>query len=190
MHTTDAHALEAILRIINDKSQGGSLQARWENALGVSGRKAELVARHAEVVDLLQSVIRHIKALPQAKRSKYEPSIMEWWSVVMAPDVQWGAGNTGALIGLEHINILGSLGDVLESRLELTSASPGGFNIQAVRDQCEEWKATIAETGMPANFRNLLVESLDHLIWLVDNSDKFGYARVARAAEAVTGQLP
>ena len=114
---------------------------------------------------------------------------MEWWSVVMAPDVQWGAGNTGALIGLEHINILGSLGDVLESRLELTSASPGGFNIQAVRDQCEEWKATIAETGMPANFRNLLVESLDHLIWLVDNSDKFGYARVARAAEAVTGQL-
>lgn len=189
MHTTEPHALQAILKVVNDPGAGKSLQQRWQQAIGVSTRSPEFAIRHAEVVGLLTETVRQIKSLPANARADYEPSILPWWNVVVAPDSAWGNGITGNIVQPEHIRILGALGQVIESRMEATSAAPGGFKIEAIREQCEEWKNTLADIGLSANLRNLLIERIDHLIWVVEHADLLGYARVARAADELTGQL-
>lgn len=189
MYRTDAHALQAILRELNNAETGGSLQARWFKVLGSRGLGAEFVRRHAEVVALLESVIRQIATLPESSRANYEPSTVPWWQAIVAPDVSWGSGASSALIGDEHIRSLGALGDVLEFRLEATSAAPVGKFLDELKAQCAEWAASLENAGLPAGFRNLIAEGINHLTWLIENADRFGYARVAQAAEAVTGQL-
>ncbi|MDO3397968.1 hypothetical protein QWJ41_19755 [Nocardioides sp. SOB44] len=190
MHTTDAHALQAILAELNSPASGSSLNARWAKALGVQPGAAGFPRRHAEVMNLLAETIRQIGVLPPARRGNYEPSAPLWWKAVVAPDIAWGAGNTtGPIIGQEHIALLGSMGDVIEARQEGTALAPGGVNLEALTDQCKEWIEVLQGTHLPNGLRTLLIESLEHVIWLADSVDRFGYARVAREAESVTGAL-
>ncbi len=190
MYRTDAHALQAILRVINDPESGGTYQARWEAALGVEYRGLELFRGHAEVVQMLNETIKQIYALPEHKQSNYIESVSQWWLAVVVPDVQWGARATSRLIGDEHIAILGSLGDVVESRLDKTTSAPGGLNVAGVQEHCQEWLALLESTDIPTNLRGMLVQGIEHLLWLIANADRFGYARVARTAEDLTGSSP
>lgn len=189
MHTTDAHALQAILQRMNDHANGGTIQARWETVLNTSGRGVEFSARHGEVVSLLNETIRHVQSLPDSKRANYEPYLVYWWTAVMCPDVQWGAGHQQGVITAEHVALLGSLGDVIEARLEHTSAAPGGFRLEAVREQCEGWIEHINGASLPTNYETLLIKQLEHLLWLIDHAETFGVSRVASAAEDITGHL-
>lgn len=189
MYRTDAHALQAILKVANDPQAGSTMQARWQTALGFKTRGMDFITGHGEVVRMLTETIDQIFALPENKQPNYSGSIMKWWTLVVMPDAAWNANNGNAVIGAEHIAILGSLGDVIESRLDQTSAAPGGLNLTTLREQCDEWLVLLDETELPTNLREMLKKGIEHLLWLIKNADRFGYARIARTAEDITGQL-
>lgn len=191
MHNTDAHALQEILQSVNNPATGATVRARWEVVLGATESKQakEFVTRHSEVVSLLVSTIHHIRALPEHQQARYEASITQWWIAVTSPDQHWGNKHDSMLIGQEHINLLGSLGDVIEVRMAGTSAAPEGRHVEDIKAQCDEWLSSINEFGLPDNLQRLITEGLNHLLWLIDNQERFGFARVAQAAENVTGQL-
>jgi hypothetical protein len=189
LHRTEAHALAAILRAVNE-SEKKSLRQKWGEALGqVHPSSVELSRRHAETVSLLTSTLRQVHALPEDKQSTYIPFTQHWWTAVVCPDAQWNATGTGPVIAQEHLALLSNLGDFLEARLEHTAAAPGGFNLAEVRTQCHEWTAALDDDLLPAALARSLGQAIQHLSWVIDNAELFGAAHVAAVANDLTGDM-
>ncbi|MFC7494533.1 MULTISPECIES: hypothetical protein [unclassified Nocardioides] len=189
MHRTDAHSLAAILHAVNESSKDTILQ-RWGDALDVHPGKPELAQRHAEVVGLYTATLEQIAALPDDKRQRYEPFTTAWWTAIVSPDAQWRTKGSGPVLAAEHLALLNGVGDVIEARMDATSSAPGGFNLEQIGEQCDEWLEALNDTdALPEAFRRSLTQSVGHVRWLIENVELFGTARVARAANVVTGEV-
>jgi hypothetical protein len=190
MHRTDAHALAAILGTVNEIEQP-TLNQRWSQALGARLGSKEMGQRHAEVVNLLTGTMDQVAALPDEKRQTYEPYFMAWWTAVVSPEAQWGGQTKGSkIISREHLSLLTSVGDVVEARMDRSPSAPGAFNLGQIAEQCAEWLEALQEPGEVADpFRRSLIQALNHVQWLIENVALFGVARVAKAANTVTGEV-
>ncbi len=190
VHRTDAHALAAILETVNGIDQP-TLHQRWSQALGVRKSTQEFAQRHAEVVGLLTGTMDQIAALPHDKRSRYEPYYKAWWTAVVSPEAVWDGQSKGSrIISADHLSLLHGVGDVVEARMEHTPSSPGAFNLNRVSEQCAEWLEALNEPDtLPEAFRRSLIQSVSHVQWLIENAALFGVARVAKAANTVTGEV-
>lgn len=190
MYRTDAHALAAILGTVNGIDQP-TLHQRWSQTLGARKGTKEMAQRHAEVVNLLTGTFDQIAALPIEKRERYEPYFHAWWSAVISSDIEWSAQAKGSkVISREHLSLLSGVGDVVEARMEHTPSVPGAFNLDQVSELCNEWLAVLENPGeLPDAFRRSLIQAVNHVQWLIDNVALFGAARVAKAANTVTGEV-
>lgn len=189
MHRTDAHALAAILRAVNESEKNTLLQ-RWGEALGVHPAHGMLAKRHAEVVSLLTGTLDQIAALPEQKRQTYEPFTTAWWTAVVSPEVQWRSSFSSQVLSAEHLSLLNGVGDVVEARMDLTASVPGAFNLDQIADQVGEWLEALGDPTVLADpLRRSLIQGFTHVSWLIDNIGLFGAARVAKAANAVTGEV-
>jgi hypothetical protein len=188
---TDAHALHDLLVDLRDAEQK-SLQNRWAQVLDAPFRSPEFVRRHAEVVSLLSETLRQISALPNpATRERFEPYTPHWWAAVVAPNAQWNAGSspTDVITG-EHLHLLGSAADIIDAQLDGSVASPASVDLDPLHRHCLEWIETLsADTEIPKGMRLSLLEHLRHVVWLIENAEHFGVARVAQAAQTAAGAM-
>lgn len=190
MFTTDAHALESILRRINDPASGRSVAARWASAVGGKPGDAEFGRRHAQVFSLYHSVTQYVRSLNTTAQQRYAAASLAWWDAIVTPNTSWNLGNvTGPLIADDHINLLGSLGDAMELRLASTSAAPSSLDLADLVAQCDGWIESLPSSGIAPQMQQLLANGLEHVKWLVTHVETFGTARITQEAQTVTGSL-
>lgn len=192
LHRTDAHALHSILAAV-EKSQAKSLHLRWAGVLGAEVNTPEFDRRHAEVVGLYTRILRDIQALPEAQQRIYGPYRHAWWEAVMQPNTAWGSGqNRVVIITREHLHLLHTAGDLIESRLDSTSSAPGATNLDSLREVIDGWVEMLTtEPGMLPNaaLRTVLVRQLEHVLWLIENASLFGAGPIASAAQEAVGGI-
>lgn len=189
---TDAHALHALLVKVAAEGPNRGLHAPWAVVFGVDAETAEFAKCHGEVVTLLNTVVSQIEMLPPRSRSKYERYVPMWWSAVVVPDMRWNAGLPSAIVEEVHLDLLHALGDITETAFAGSALSPGGQFITELQTNVEGW-LTDLETDpsiLPSNAHRLsLIESLKHILWLIEHRDEFGDARIAQAAQQTVGAI-
>lgn len=188
---TAAHALHDVLEDLRQAKQK-SIQAAWAEVLGATVGTADFARRHAEVVSLWAATRDDIAGLPSERsRERFEPYLTPWWNAVMATQVQWNAGiELPRLITDEHLHLLGSAGDIIEHSLEGSVAAPTSDDLEPLRLMCTEWIQILTnDRDIPGGLRLSLLESLRHVLWLIDNADRFGLAPIATASQSVVGGL-
>ncbi|MCZ4497529.1 MAG: hypothetical protein JWQ74_82 [Marmoricola sp.] len=146
--------------------------------------------RHLEVCALLQETLRNVEALPPQLRQRYQTYTHAWWTAVMAPHVHWGAQQDPVdILTTEHLDLLGGLSESLETRLSGTASAPLNLDLAPLKSQSEQLLSLIDEVDLPGPYRMMLVRDLEHLVWLIDNADRFGVAAAARIGQAVLGGI-
>lgn len=189
-YRTDAHALHALVTLVNSQPHNQGLHKAWSVVLGADPNSHEFVVRHTEVVGLLRRTIAQIQVLPATSQANYEQWVPMWWRAVVSPDEAWGNGTSKHIIQPAHLSLLHSLGDVVEGVLDRSGQAPDGKNIDALAAAIETWTNDLATDPslLPDNvLRRTIVQQLQHVSWLIENRGTFGNAPVAEAAQSVVG---
>ncbi len=186
---TSAHALHDILRNVKDKN-AATLAEAWSQVLGAKWGSLSFAERAAEVVYLWREMLIQINSLPERTRQRLRSYALASWSAVM-PNSSWESAHPTTAITDAHLDELANTGDLIASNLPRTAMAPGSENLTGLRAQCEEWILVLAERAeIPDDaLRGELLCQMRHLVWLIDNADKFGVSRVAQHADQVTGTL-
>ncbi|MEU5756334.1 hypothetical protein [Streptomyces sp. NPDC047829] len=82
--------------------------------------------------------------------------------------------------------------DLIAGTLAGSSAAPRGGDLADLREKCEEWLTLLEEIpsgSISDGTRDQLSVQVAHLIWLIDNVNLFGGARVAQQTEGLVGSL-
>jgi hypothetical protein len=150
------------------------------------------VKRHGEAVGMLNRTILQIDALPTASRENYERWIPAWWNAVVGPNHKWDRSDNGPLIDDSHLSLLHTVGDVIESKLEGSSAAPGGAHVDELAAEVNRWLADLKSDPsiLPdAGLLRIITEHLEHVVWLIEHRTLFGDAPVAAAAQQAFGAI-
>ena len=159
----------------------------WGSVVGDSIETATFARFHAEVVTLLREVTEDLTMLSPSAQQRYSQYLPHWWTAVVLPRKDWATDGT-FLIGATHLDLLGSLADVMESR----ALSVGPSNPQTV-DILKQGvsfllNATKGANDLPAHIQDQIVADLEHVLWLLDHVDTFGVDHTVAAMEKVTGK--
>jgi len=179
---------DLLAEVVEQKAQVAQV---WAAVLGADVNTPDFARRHVEVLALLADTVAMLPLVPEASRRRYERYVPHWWTGVCGTTLHWGAGNaySNELISAEHLDQLGAFGDLIEARTEGTSAAPTGEGLADLRARCEEWKTLLGEViGLTAQTRAVLNAQIEHLLWLIDNVETFGPARVASEAQVVLSE--
>ncbi|MFE0353213.1 hypothetical protein ACFW2I_06945 [Streptomyces nigra] len=166
----------------------------WALALGAEWGSMEFAKRHAEVVNLMVATIEQLNALPERARERTLRYINAWWNSIVQPQVNWGDTGRPAhgIIKQDMLDHLEAAADIIAGSLVGSTAAPRGVNFDAIADQCREWLdllQSMEESEISGPVRDGLISQIEHLIWLVENVDLFGGARVASEASRIIGTL-
>lgn len=188
---TDAHALHALLSQVVAEPAGNGLHTAWANALDAKSGTSLFAKRHGEVVALYNRSVEQIEMLPSSTRANYRQWVPIWWRAVITPDMKWDYGLPGPVIDTVHLSLLHTLGDVVHATFGGSPISPGGGHLDRLKAAVETWVEELSDPVVLPNqsLRLSLIESLNHVLWLIENRTLFGDAPVARAAQEVVGAV-
>lgn len=190
---TAAHHLHSLLQGVRGSGEGNHA-AGWSKVLGAEWGTAEFARRHSEVVTLLQMTIRQLDALPERSRMRCQRYVGAWWTAVMQPLINW-TDNARPALGIiddDNLDHLEATAEVISGNLVGSGAAPRSADLSEMTKQCHEWIDLLASMGaeeINGPVRDELVSQIRHLIWLIENANLFGGARVAEEASTVIGSL-
>ncbi|MFC8709984.1 hypothetical protein ACFUCQ_08595 [Streptomyces sp. NPDC057197] len=189
---TNAHHLHDILeRVRNSGKQ--RVRDGWAIALEAPFGDADFVRMHSEVANLLSATCRDVDALGGRQSDRVSQYFPAWWSAVVYPNGSW-IGDVGCqnLISEQALDMLAVTADLIAGALAGSSAAPRGGDLSDLREKCEEWLTLLEEIpsgSISDGTRDQLSVQVAHLIWLIDNVNLFGGARVAQQTEGLVGSL-
>lgn len=187
--TNDARALHDLLERLHQSAPRPS--AAWPEILGADWETLEFTRRHSEVVALYNGTLRQVASLPDKTRARAERYAWAWWIAVIAPNHTWGGNmQSSAVVDDWALDHLGTVADLIEARMSGSLVAPNKTDLGDLRDVCQEWvDAVLEEAGLADALKMNLLQDLRHIMWLIDNADIFGVARVAATAETVVGNV-
>ncbi|MER5835875.1 hypothetical protein ABT116_34855 [Streptomyces sp. NPDC002130] len=193
VENTAAHHLHTLLTLVRDSGEA-NLQNAWCKALDAEWGSLEFAKRHSEVVALLQMTIRQVNSLPERSRMRCERHVGSWWTLVMQPILNWSDATRTphALFDANRLDHLESTADLISGHLVGSIAAPRSSNFEEIVTQCREWIEFLTAMGnedIDGPVRDQLISQIRHLIWLVENANLFGGARVSEEASTVIGSL-
>ncbi|MGX1303308.1 hypothetical protein RKD35_004796 [Streptomyces albogriseolus] len=112
----------------------------------------------------------------------------------MQPQVNWTDGSRPAsgIIAQDVLDHLDSAADIISGSLVGSTAAPRSADLESMADQCREWLDLLRnmdEAELSGPIKDQLISQIEHLLWLIDNAETFGGARVADEASRVIGSL-
>ncbi|WP_143076617.1 hypothetical protein [Streptomyces sp. MUSC 14] len=112
----------------------------------------------------------------------------------MQPVVNWldETRPVDSIIDDDKLDHLESTADLISGNLVGSNAAPRSTDLGQMSDTCTEWidlLASMGEDEIDGPLRDQLMSQLRHVVWLVENSNLFGGARVAEEASTVIGTL-
>ncbi|MFF4063761.1 hypothetical protein [[Kitasatospora] papulosa] len=154
----------------------------------------EFARRHGEVVQLLVTTIEQVNALPERSRDRSLRYIPALWAAIMQPKANWVDNGRPAsgIIGEDTLDHLEACADIISGNLVGSAAAPRGADLQEMSDQSHEWLTLLQdmdEQEIPGPVKDALISQIEHLIWLIENAELFGGARVSAEANRVIGSL-
>ncbi|MER5763835.1 hypothetical protein [Streptomyces sp. NPDC002082] len=190
---TAPHHLHSLLSRV--QGSGKATQAEgWAFALEASWGSVEFAKRHAEVAHLMVATIEQLNALPERARERTLRYVNSWWNSLVQPQLNWTDASRPAnnIIAQDMLDHLEAAADLIAGNLVGSIAAPRGVDLDGIAEQCREWLDLLrgmegSEISGPV--RDGLVSQIEHLIWLVENVELFGGARVASEASRVIGSL-
>lgn len=187
--TNDARALHEVLERLRHSATRPS--DAWPAVLGAEWDTLEFTRRHAEVMGLYAGTLRQVASLEDKTRAIVERYAPAWWTAVVVRDHGWGAGiETHATVDKGALDQLALLASVVEANMRGTLAVAANPDLDDLRAACQEWvDAMLIEPDISEPLRMNLLQDLRHILWLIDNADIFGVARVTAAAEVVVGNI-
>ncbi|WP_158933364.1 hypothetical protein [Streptomyces sp. KE1] len=193
IENTAAHNLHSILDRVR-QSGGGAITQGWAAALEASWGSPEFSKRHSETVNLLLLTIQQIEALPERSRTRTERYISHWWTAVMQPKINWNdpARPSSGIIGQDALDHLEATAEIISAHLQGTNAAPIGDDLTKLTEQCHEWLALLTELSeeeISTGLRSQLISQVGHLIWLIENRELFGGARISQESSNIVGSL-
>ncbi len=192
VQSTAAHHLHAILTRVRESGKGQYVQG-WVSVLDAEMSSAEFCKRHAEVVNLLSLTIQQLHALPDRSRDRFMRYVPAWWNVVIQPKANWADNGRAAIqiADLDLLDHLESAADIILSNLAGSEGAPAGTDLSEMSRQCQEWIEILEmDNGNIDNvIKSQLISQLRHVIWLVENVEIFGEARISGEASRAIGSL-
>ncbi|MFD3324057.1 hypothetical protein [Streptomyces sp. NPDC058701] len=189
---TSAHHLHEILQLVHTAPPDRAVKV-WPAVLSSDLGSAEFARKHAELVALLADTVHDIQALPAQQRDRVMRYVPGWWNALVLPDHNWNAESSSShVINQQSLDMLAATADLIAGNYSGTAAAPSGDNLEDLRTQCQGWLTLLQETPrntVRENLTEALIAQVSHLIWLIDNADTFGGARVATEANSVVGAL-
>ncbi|MFI8822307.1 hypothetical protein [Streptomyces sp. NPDC053431] len=190
---TSAHGLHDILARVWG-SGAENFRKGWAAALGAEWGSPEFARRHAEVAGLLAETIQQVQALPEAQQARYSRYFPQWWTAVVQPDVGWTDSGRPArvLVTQETLDHLASAADLLQGALQGTASAPAGSNLDTLKESCSSWLELLEQTPdseLAPSLREEIAAQIRHLLWLIENAQLFGIARISRESTSVIGAL-
>lgn len=189
---TSAIALYDILATIKDSPSPRTIMEAWERCLNASRYSEEFTKRHAEVTSLLLDLQNEIASLESERlRKRLGKYSGPWWTAIVHPQRNWEQSPASELILSGDLDMLGAACDLLGSQIDESESVAGRSDLARLRAECDAWLALVADNDEIADgsFRQVLLAQINHLIWLIDNADTFGIARVIQQGDQVTGTL-
>ncbi|MEU2713355.1 hypothetical protein [Streptomyces sp. NPDC007205] len=190
---TAAHNLHTLIARVRSSAEG-TIARSWSAVLGAEWGTIDFIRRHTEVVSLLQLTIQQLNALPERQRLRCERHVGAWWAAVIQPTVNWTDETRPAhsIIDDDKLDHLESTADLISGNLVGSSAAPRSTDLDQMHNTCNEWIDLLTSMGegeISGPLRDQLISQLRHIIWLVENSELFGGARIADEASTVIGVL-
>ncbi|MFD3725291.1 hypothetical protein [Streptomyces sp. NPDC058671] len=190
---TAAHHLHTLLSQVQGSGKN-TLADGWSFALDAPWDSAEFTKRHAEVVHLMVTTIEQLNALPERARDRTLRYVNSWWHSLVQPQANWTDASRPAstIIKQDMLDHLEATADLIAGNLVGSIAAPRGIDIEGMEQQCREWLDLLRgmEDGeISGPVRDGLISQIEHLIWLIENVELFGGARVASEASRVIGSL-
>ncbi|MEV6883266.1 hypothetical protein [Streptomyces sp. NPDC051135] len=189
---TNAHHLHGILERVRN-SEKKRLRDGWAIALETPYGNADFARMHSEVANLLSATCRDVDALGGRQSDRISQYFPAWWTAVVYPNGAWVADmGCHNLISEQALDVLAVTADLIAGTLAGSSAAPRGGDLSDLRDKCEEWLTLLEEIpsgSISDGTRDQLSVQVAHLIWLIDNVNLFGGARVAQQTEGLVGSL-
>jgi hypothetical protein len=187
---------DALYQLLGELRNAGTanLADAWSTVLEAGFGSFEFAQRHGEVVRLWNDIVIHIGALSrESTRNRMLSYAPAWWHALIMPNTQWQAGNTtpANVIRSSDLDHLASLSDLISAQLGGTAANPALSDLATLRAQCDEWMLLLADSDeiTDETFRNTLRTQVGHLLWLIDNANRFGVSRVVEHGDQLTGTL-
>jgi hypothetical protein len=187
---------DALYQLLDElrNTNAATLADAWSKILGASLGSFEFAQRHGEVVRLWNDIVIHIGALArESTRNRMLTYATAWWQALIMPDAQWRGGNyvSASVINPSDLDHLASLSDLISAQLHGTAADPASSDLASLRAQCDEWMLLLAGSDEITDeiFRNTLRTQVGHLLWLIDNANRFGVSRVVEHGDQLTGTL-
>lgn len=186
--TTAARRLHHLLQAA-ESGENAMIRDRWAAALDAQPGTQEFALRHAAVIDLWHETVGVITALPASStRNRRLSYATAWWNAIVMPDAHWGDGSRHTMIDQSSLDMLDSAAEYLEE-LDGGATDASDIALTQLRVEAEQWLTRIAEVGLPKGLATALTDSVNNLLWLIDNADRFGTAPIVAASERVTGGL-
>jgi hypothetical protein len=189
MEQTSAHALHTLVVRARDSNKN-TLTRAWAASLEADPDSPDLARRLAECSALLVDLGSAIDSLPDGTARTYERYLYQWYVMVQQPNLAWNQEmNVAAQFSQANLDILRASGDVIAATFPGTSAHPSTTDLDTLARVCKDWieELSTVPSGLPESLRRGLVNQLHQVIWLIDNAEIFGSARVARAMEHAVG---
>lgn len=184
-----AHALHDMIAAVQrgiPQSEGTSYHA-WQRVSGHNVGTSDFARYHAEVVELVREVAESLRTLDDVPQRRYEAYLPAWWAAVVLPRRDWVAA--GELLEESSLDMLGSLGDVLESRA-LTVGLPNPHAPEMLAKAVSFLMAEVEkEVTLPPTVREQVLADLRHVVWLLDNVSAFGVDHAVAATEKAAGSV-
>ncbi|GAA3952739.1 hypothetical protein GCM10023085_39050 [Actinomadura viridis] len=170
------------------------MQKAWINVLQAQWGSNEFSRRYSEVASLLTDTIEQLYALPERSCERSLRYAFSWWQALIQPKANWSASNhpPSSIIDDAALDHLEAAADIIAGSLSATSAAPAGENLEGLATQCKFWIRLIEEIDdveLSGSIKSELVAQLRHVLWLIENVDLFGGARVARETNRAMGSI-
>ncbi|MEI4271861.1 hypothetical protein TEK04_09015 [Klenkia sp. LSe6-5] len=162
-----------------------SISDAWEKTLGAGFDTYDGVARHQEVVNLVQEVCKGVEALPRgsAARDRGMRYVPAWYRAVVYQG-NWDAP-VGNLINNTAMDLLGATADLLEVR----APAPAGSLELLVAELDGIFELIDATPELAETQRAEIITQLKHVQWLIENADMFGVGPIQRESERAAGKI-
>lgn len=189
---TSAIALYDILATVKNSPTDGPIMESWESCLGAPRNSEEFAKRHAEVVGLLLDLHSEISGLESERlRKRLEKYSNSWWAAIIHPLRNWEQTPASELIPAGDLDMLGTACDLVGPQIDGPESASAMSSLAHLRTECDAWLTLVAdnEEVVDDSFRQVLLSQINHLIWLIDNANTFGVARIIQQGDQVTGTL-
>lgn len=190
---TAPHHLHNLLSRVKTSGKRTYIEG-WAAVLGAEWGSVEFAKRHGEVLNLMVATIEQLDSLPERPRDRSLRYVNSWWQSLIQPQFNWTDASRPAdgIIQQDMLDHLESAADIIAGSLVGSMAAPRGVDLQGILEQCREWLDLLQgmeDSEISGPVRDGLISQLEHLIWLVENANLFGGARVSAEASRVIGSL-